>query len=156
MTTHNVDSLISDLDSRIENDYQRMRRWRYVHRVIGLLAIVILMIVPPILAVGFISSSSTAGRILLFIITVVAGFNGLFQPLHQSYRRRSDANNDRRLLDEFRTEVAARRKEPEQLAEVYKIFSARFAKLYEERGEGLIEATIQSTGQGKVNRLRRT
>jgi hypothetical protein len=99
--------------------------------------------------VGFISASSIAGRILLFTITVVAGFNSLFQPLRQSYQRRSDANNERCLLDEFRNEVALCRKELGQLAELHKIFSARFAKLYAERGEGLIEATIQSKERGK-------
>jgi hypothetical protein len=153
MTAHNVDLLISDLDNRIENDHRRLRRWRYIHRATGLLAAATLVVVPPILAVGLISAGGTTGKILLFTITVVASFNSLLQPLHQSSRRRSDANNALRLLDEFRAKVALCPKELEPLVELHQTFSARFAKLYAERGEGLIEATIQSKEQGKVNRL---
>jgi hypothetical protein len=152
MTTRNIESLISELDSRIENDYKRMRHWRYFHRVVGLLATAILLVVPPILAIGFVSASSAVGKTLLFTITVVGGFNGLFQPLIQSYRRRSDANNVLSLLDEFRTGVALCREKQGPLAELYETFSARFTKLYAERGESLIEATIQSKEKGKGQR----
>jgi hypothetical protein len=140
--TRDVWTLIQELEERMRSDYQRMRRWRNVHRVMGVVYTTALLVLPPILAVGFVSSETFSGKIVASIIAIVGGLNAAFQPMLHSYRRRTDMNNSRQLLDAFHAAVAKGQSRPEHLATLFKVYAQRFAQNYAERGGGLVDSTF--------------
>lgn len=135
-----VDTLIRELDDRMQHDCRRLSMWRVVHRTTGLCYTVVLIFVPAVLAVGFTSSETVLGKVLLLTAAVVGGLNVTFRPYLHSLKRRSDVNTMRRLRDDFRADVAAA-VEGEVLA-VYRRYSATYATIFEERGGELIDGRL--------------
>ncbi|QQQ78085.1 hypothetical protein IOD16_06295 [Saccharothrix sp. 6-C] len=135
-----VDALIRELDDRMRLDCRRLSMWRVVHRTTGLFYTVVLIFVPAVLAVGFTSSETALGKVLLLMAAVVGGLNVTFRPYLHSLRRRSAVNTMRRLRDEFRADVAAT-VEGELLA-VYRRYAATYAAIFEERGGELVDGRL--------------
>jgi hypothetical protein len=144
--------LIGELDTRMQRDCRRLRRWRHFHRLIAILQSVILIIVPSLLAIGLISPQSFTGKILLMSIVVTGGLSATFRPYTHSYRRRAAMNTIYRLRDEFRAEVAKAETAGGQQAtiEVYEKYSQEYANLYGLRGKELVEATLSMTEQREI------
>ncbi len=117
-----------------------MSLWRVVHRTTGLLYTVVLILVPAVLAVGFTSSETALGKVLLLTAAVVGGLNVTFKPYLHSMKRRGDVNTMRRLRDEFRADVAAAA-DGEALA-VYREYSAAYAAIFEQRGGELVDGRL--------------
>ena len=135
-----MDALIRELDDRMQHDCRRLSAWRVVHRTTGLFYTVVLIFVPAVLAVGFTSSETPLGKVLLLTAAVVGGLNVTFRPYLHSLNRRSAVNTMRRLRDEFRADVATA-VEGEVLA-VYRKYSAAYATIFEERGGELIDGRL--------------
>lgn len=68
-----MDTLIRELDDRMRHDCTRLSMWRVVHRTTGLFYTVVLIVVPAVLAVGFTSSETPLGKVLLLTTAVGAG-----------------------------------------------------------------------------------
>ncbi|MCE6999883.1 hypothetical protein LZG04_34475 [Saccharothrix sp. S26] len=134
-----VDALIRELDDRMQHDCRRLSTWRVVHRTTGLCYTVVLILVPAVLAVGFTSSETALGKVLLLAAAVVGGLNVTFKPYLHSIKRRGDVNTMRRLRDEFRADVAAA--DGDALA-VYRKYSAAYATIFEERGGALVDGRL--------------
>lgn len=137
-----VDVLVRELDDRMRQDCRRLSMWRVVHRSTGLFYTVVLIFVPAVLAVGFTSSETPLGKVLLLTAAVVGGLNVTFRPYLHSLKRRSAVNTMRRLRDEFRADVAAA-VEGEVLA-VYRKYSATYATLFEQRGGELVDGRLSA------------
>ncbi|MFE2751919.1 hypothetical protein ACFXGA_07925 [Actinosynnema sp. NPDC059335] len=137
-----VDVLVRELDDRMRQDCRRLSMWRVVHRSTGLFYTVVLIFVPAVLAVGFTSSETPLGKVLLLTAAVVGGLNVTFRPYLHSLKRRSAVNTMRRLRDEFRADVAAA-VEGEVLA-VYRRYSAAYATLFEQRGGELVDGRLSA------------
>ncbi|WP_367130503.1 hypothetical protein [Saccharothrix sp. HUAS TT1] len=134
-----VDALIQELEDRMLKDCRRLSMWRVVHRTTGLFYTVVLILVPAVLAVGFTSSETALGKVLLLTAAVVGGLNVTFRPYLHSLRRRSAVNTMRKLRDEFRADVAEAG--VDALA-VYRKYSAAYATLFEQRGSELIDGRL--------------
>lgn len=135
-----MNALIQELDDRMDRDCRRLSAWRVVHRTTGLFYTVVLIFVPAVLAVGFTSSETPLGKVLLLMAAVVGGLNVTFRPYLHSLYRRSAVNTMRRLRDEYRADVAAA-VEGELLA-VYRKYAASYATIFEERGGELIDGRL--------------
>lgn len=135
-----MNALIQELDDRMDRDCRRLSAWRVVHRTTGLFYTVVLIFVPAVLAVGFTSSETPLGKVLLLMAAVVGGLNVTFRPYLHSLNRRSAVNTMRRLRDEYRADVAAA-VEGELLA-VYRKYAASYATIFEERGGELIDGRL--------------
>ncbi|KOX23191.1 hypothetical protein ADK67_21340 [Saccharothrix sp. NRRL B-16348] len=135
-----MDTLIRELDDRMRHDCTRLSMWRVVHRTTGLFYTVVLIVVPAVLAVGFTSSETPLGKVLLLTTAVVGGLNVTFRPYLHSLKRRSAVNTMRHLRDDFRADVA-NAVEGEVLA-VYRKYSATYATIFEERGNELIDGRL--------------
>lgn len=133
-----VDALIGELDDRMRRDCRRLMLWRNVHRTTGMAYTVVLILVPAVLAVGFTSSETALGKVLLLTAAVVGGLNVTFKPYLHSNKRRSDVNTMRRMRDEFRAEVVAG---GDRLA-VYRRYSAAYATEFEQRGGELLDGRL--------------
>ncbi|WP_309115821.1 hypothetical protein [Saccharothrix sp.] len=133
-----VDALIQELDDRMAKDCRTLTRWRLVHRTVGVVYTIILVLVPAVLAVGFTSSETVVGKTLLLIAAVVGGLNVTFKPYLHSQKRRADVNNMRRLRDQFRAE-AARSQDP---VATYEKYSALYAEMFEARGRELVDGHL--------------
>ncbi|WP_157767722.1 MULTISPECIES: hypothetical protein [Actinosynnema] len=131
-------ALISELDTRMRRDCDRMALWRVVHRTTGMAYSVVLIAVPAVLAAGFASSETALGKALLLLAAVVGGLNVTFKPYLHSRKRRSDVNTMRRLRDEFRAEAV---READGLA-VYEKYSAAYAAVFEARGRELLDGSL--------------
>ncbi|AXX31094.1 hypothetical protein KCV87_01400 [Actinosynnema pretiosum subsp. pretiosum] len=131
-------ALISELDTRMRRDCDRMALWRVVHRTTGMAYSVVLIAVPAVLAAGFASSETPLGKALLLLAAVVGGLNVTFKPYLHSRKRRSDVNTMRRLRDEFRAESV---READKLA-VYEQYSAAYASVFEARGRELLDGSL--------------
>lgn len=144
-----VNMLIGELDTRMQRDCRRLRRWRHFHRFTAVLQSVILIFAPSLLAVGLISPQGVTGKILLMSIVVTGGLSATFRPYTHSYRRRAAMNAIYRLRDEFRAEVAKAETTGGQQAtiEVYHKYSQEYADLYGLRGKELVEATLSMAEQ---------
>jgi hypothetical protein len=92
--------------------------------------------------VGFTSSETVLGKVLLLTAAVVGGLNVTFRPYLHSLRRRSAVNTMRRLRDEFRADVAAS-VDGEALV-VYRKYSATYATIFEERGGELVDGRLSA------------
>ncbi|OKI30280.1 hypothetical protein A6A25_28900 [Saccharothrix sp. CB00851] len=134
--------LIRELDDRMRQDCRRLSMWRVVHRTTGLFYTVVLILVPAVLAVGFTSSETALGKVLLLTAAVVGGLNMTFRPYLHSLKRRSAVNTMRRLRDDFRADVADA-VEGEMLA-VYRKYAASYATIFEERGGELIDGRLSA------------
>lgn len=137
-----VGVLIRELDDRMRHDCRRLSMWRVVHRSTGLFYTVVLIFVPAVLAVGFTSSETPLGKVLLLTAAVVGGLNVTFRPYLHSLKRRSAVNTMRKLRDEFRADVADA-VEGEMLA-VYRRYAATYAAIFEERGGELIDGRLSN------------
>ncbi|QFZ17646.1 hypothetical protein [Saccharothrix syringae] len=135
-----VDALIGELDDRMRQDCRRLSLWRNVHRTTGMSYTVVMILVPAVLAVGFTSSETPLGKVLLLAAAVVGGLNVTFKPYLHSNKRRSDVNTMRLLRDEFRAEVAAG---GDRLA-VYRKYSAAYAAEFEQRGGELLDGRLSA------------
>jgi hypothetical protein len=135
-----VEALIQELDDRMRLDCRRLSVWRVVHRTTGLLYTVVLIFVPAVLAVGFTSSETVLGKVLLLTAAVVGGLNVTFKPYLHSQSRRAAVNTMRRLRDEFRAEVVATA--GGDVLTVYRKYSAAYATLFEQRGEELVDGRL--------------
>lgn len=133
-----MDALIGELDERMRRDCRRLMLWRNVHRTTGMAYTVVTILVPAVLAVGFTSSETALGKVLLLAAAVVGGLNVTFKPYLHSRRRRSDVNTMRLLHDEFRAEVAAG---GDRLA-LYRKYSAAYAAEFEQRGGELLDGRL--------------
>jgi len=150
--------LIEDLDLRIEHDYCRIRRWRILHRFLGIIFSIILIGLPALMAVGLLSTQNTIGKLMLLLVTLIAGLNSAFEPYFHSHQRRTDMNNMRQLHDEFRSEIIHSGEDEQGLLYVFKKFSKLFYDLYAERGKLLVDkrsaskeksVTVTSTTNGE-------
>lgn len=128
----------------MRHDCRRMALWRVVHRTTGLFYTVVLILVPAVLAVGFTSSETALGKVLLLVAAVVGGLNVTFKPYLHSRKRRGDVNTMRRLRDEYRAEVVGA-SGGDALA-VYRKYSAAYAAVFEQRGGDLVDGRL-STGE---------
>ncbi|MFD1149721.1 hypothetical protein [Saccharothrix hoggarensis] len=137
-----VDALIRELDDRMRHDCRRMALWRVVHRTTGLCYTVVLILVPAVLAVGFTSSETALGKVLLLTAAVVGGLNVTFKPYLHSQKRRGDVNTMRRLRDEFRADVAGAG--TGDVLAVYRKYSAAYATVFEQRGGELIDGRLSA------------
>ncbi|MFJ6676470.1 hypothetical protein ACIQMJ_35660 [Actinosynnema sp. NPDC091369] len=135
-----VNALIRELDDRMRHDCRRLSTWRVVHRTTGLLYTVVLIAVPAVLAVGFTSSETALGKVLLLAAAVVGGLNVTFKPYLHSIKRRGDVNTMRRLRDEFRADVAAAA--DGEALDVYRKYSATYATVFEQRGGELVDGRL--------------
>jgi hypothetical protein len=146
---HDVNVLIDELDARMERDCRRLRKWRHVHRITAIFLNIIIILAPPLLVVGIISPSSLLGKILLMSITVTGVLTATFRPYTLSYKRRADMNATHRLRDDFRADVAKAELTQDQTALVaaYKQYSQLYSTVYEQRGNGLIEALLSGAEQ---------
>lgn len=135
-----VDALIRELDDRMQHDCRRMSLWRVVHRTTGLFYTVVLILVPAVLAVGFTSSETALGKVLLLTAAVVGGLNVTFKPYLHSIKRRGDVNTMRRLRDEFRADVAAAA--DGEALDVYRKYAATYATVFEQRGGELVDGRL--------------
>lgn len=132
--------LVRELDERMRHDCRRLSVWRVVHRTTGLFYTVVLIFVPAVLAVGFTSSETPLGKVLLLMAAVVGGLNVTFRPYLHSLKRRSAVNTMRRLRDEYRADVADAVEG--ELLTVYRRYSAAYAAIFEERGGELIDGRL--------------
>ncbi|MFI9011797.1 hypothetical protein ACIGNX_31625 [Actinosynnema sp. NPDC053489] len=135
-----VDALIRELDDRMWQDCRRLSAWRVVHRTTGLFYTVVLILVPAVLAVGFTSSETALGKVLLLTAAVVGGLNVTFRPYLHSLKRRSAVNTVRRLRDEFRADVAAAT--GDEVLAVYRRYAASYATIFEQRGGELVDGRL--------------
>ncbi|MFE9748431.1 hypothetical protein ACFYOT_26290 [Saccharothrix saharensis] len=135
-----VDALIRELDDRMQHDCRRLSLWRVVHRTTGLCYTVVLILVPAVLAVGFTSSETALGKVLLLTAAVVGGLNVTFKPYLHSMKRRGDVNTMRRLRDEFRADVAAATNG--EALDVYRKYAATYATVFEQRGGELVDGRL--------------
>ncbi|XVV05841.1 hypothetical protein ACQPW3_10795 [Actinosynnema sp. CA-248983] len=133
-----VEALIQELDDRMAKDCRALTRWRLVHRTVGVVYTIILVLVPAVLAVGFTSSETTLGKTLLLVAAVVGGLNVTFKPYLHSQKRRADVNNMRRLRDQFRAEAAG----GGDPVAVYEKYSALYAETFEARGRELVDGHL--------------
>lgn len=139
--------LLEELEERARRDFQRMRRWRHVHRLLGVLFTVSLIAVPPLLAFGVVEQTDSLGKGLLLGMTLVAALNAAFEPLTHSQRRRASMNAGRRLYDHIRAARLAASTDDASLLEVFEDFADRFADLYAARGKGLLDADLSAKGR---------
>jgi hypothetical protein len=135
-----VDKLIEELNERMLVDCRRLGQWRHFHRLTAIFLNVVLIVAPPVLAVGLVGADSIPGKVLLLAVTVVGGVSATFKPYTHSYRRRADLNSLHRLRDEFRVEVA--KADAGSKVEIYQKYSSIYSNSYELRGRELIEATL--------------
>ncbi|MFT7840612.1 hypothetical protein Q5530_31095 [Saccharothrix sp. BKS2] len=133
-----ADALIGELDQRMRRDCRRLTLWRNVHRTTGVAYTVVLILVPAVLAVGFTSSETALGKVLLLAAALVGGLNVTFKPYLHSRQRRGDVNAMRLLHDEFRAEVAAG---GDRLA-LFRKYSAAYAGEFEQRGGELLDGRL--------------
>ncbi|MEV4313529.1 hypothetical protein [Actinocrispum sp. NPDC049592] len=146
-----VDTLIEELNARMSRDCRWLSRWRQFHRLTAIILNVVLIVAPPILAVGLVDAGSPLGKLLLLAVTVVGGVSATFKPYTHSYRRRADMNSLYRLRDEFRGETAAVSAE-DVVAKtaVFLKYSSIYSNIYELRGRELIEATLSVTEEREI------
>ncbi|MDQ2588626.1 hypothetical protein [Saccharothrix yanglingensis] len=133
-----VEKLVQELDDRMLRDCRRLSLWRVVHRGTGMAYTVVLILVPAVLAVGFTSSETVLGKVLLLAAAVVGGLNVTFKPYLHSRKRRNDVNAVRLMRDEFRAEVAA----GGDVLATYRRYSAAYAAEFEKRGGELLDGTL--------------
>jgi len=137
-------ALIGELGQRLKADYNRMKRWRQFHRLTGMGFTLVLVAVPPIVAAGILTSESLFGKLLLLVVTIVAAFNSVFQPLAHSELRRQDMSRMRFLYDQFRADLADAADDDAKQIALFKDYSKRFAHLYRCRGKRLLDAFLAS------------
>ncbi|NUT49677.1 MAG: hypothetical protein HOV94_20555 [Saccharothrix sp.] len=140
MADLDVDALVRELDERMRQDCKRLSAWRVVHRTTGLFYTVVLIFVPAVLAVGFTTSETVLGKVLLLTAAVVGGLNVTFRPYLHSLQRRSAVNTMRRLRDDFRADVAATA--GGDVLDVYRKYSASYATIFEQRGGELVDGRL--------------
>ncbi|NUT94441.1 MAG: hypothetical protein HOY78_20725 [Saccharothrix sp.] len=133
-----VEAVVRELDDRLAHDIRQLSRWRLVHRTVGVFYTIVLVLVPAVLAVGFTSSETPLGKVLLLVAAVVGSLNVTFKPYLHSQKRRADVNNARRLRDQFRIEVAA----GGDVAAVCEKYSALYAAMFEARGRELVDGHL--------------
>ncbi|MEU4742261.1 hypothetical protein AB0G02_17600, partial [Actinosynnema sp. NPDC023658] len=135
-----VEELVRELDARMLHDCRRLSMWRVVHRTTGLFYTVVLILVPAVLAVGFTSSETVLGKVLLLAAAVVGGLNVTFRPYLHSLKRRNAVNTMRRLRDDFRADVVTA--VGDDVLVVYRKYSAAYATIFEQRGGELVDGRL--------------
>ena len=151
----NIETLIKELEIRMEKDQKRMWKWRQFHRSTAVIFNMALIILPAFMAVGLISySDETLSKIFLFLITILGGVNAAFKPSINSQRRRLDMSLSRRLYDEYRGELAVAGESDENLFKLFNKYSAKFSEMYESRSKWLIEKHLELQEQ-KVAKSKR-
>ncbi|RKT53492.1 hypothetical protein [Saccharothrix australiensis] len=143
-----VDALVEELDARMLQDCKRLTMWRQVHRTTGVGYTIVLILVPAVLAVGFTSSETALGKVLLLAAAVVGGLNVTFKPYLHSQKRRADVNTMRRLRDQFRAEVAR----GGDVIAVYEKYSAQYATIFEARGRELVDGHLGTEDPNETTR----
>lgn len=137
-----IQDLIATLDKRIENDYKRMHKWRLIHRTLGIIFSLTLIVIPAIIAVGFTSSETTIGKVLLIITTIIGGLSTAFEPFFHSHQRRQDMNDMRLLHDQFSLELSKTNEDEGLLADIYDKYAIKFHKIYGSRGKALLDQRL--------------
>lgn len=146
-----VDTLIREIDARMEDDYSRLRRRRYVHRTTGVIYNIVLIGAPAILAVGLTDSETIGGKSLLLCIAIVGGLNASFRPYLNSQRRRADLNNMRQLRDRFRIDILRASGDEKEQVEIFEKYSELYAEIYNKRGKMTVEASSSGSPEIEIS-----
>lgn len=146
-----IDQLLSDLETAIKDDASKMNRWRQIHRIVAYAITLTLITLPVALATKLIGESYQA--FCLFVLTVLAAFEGMFRPAAHSARRRIDAADMTDLLWQYRSAVlAVPTTESAQRLAVHDTYRKKFQELYRLRGQFLVDASLaqrENDGAGK-------
>lgn len=135
MTT---EELLGRLETDIEEDARKMGRWRQIHRIIGTVVTLIMIVLPVSTAMKLLGEGSIQ-TYCLFALTVLAAFDGMFKPAAYSARRRVDATDMTELLWQLRSAIVAAGTDQARRLAVHDAYRKRYLDLYRQRGQYLVD-----------------